>query len=180
MNLHVNSNLALELPSDVAPSSFVSRKKIDRRAELASQFIPAGARVLDLSGSAAIQRLLPGSCSYCGIDRTRRAVVACDLNTGDFPTEVASQSDVIVMLGVLERITDIESLFTHLRFCKRDIILSYYATDLGKDVNRASLGYANHLSFRDLALLFDRYGFRIECTTPIDGAQVLMRLRPTK
>ena len=182
MNLHVNSNLALELPSDVAPPSSVSRKKIDRRAELASQFIPAGARVLDLSGSAAIQRLLPGSCSYRGIDRTgkRRSAVACDLNTGDFPTEAASQSDVIVMLGVLEWIADLENLFTHLRFCKRDIILSYCATDLGKDVNRASLGYANHLSFCDLALLFDRYSFRIECTTPIDDAQVLMRLTPKK
>src|SRR5262249_37182269 len=38
----------------------------------------------------------------------------------------------------------------------------------------------NHLSFYDLALLFDRYGFRIECTTPVDGRQVLMRLTPTE
>jgi len=182
MNLHVNSNLALELPSDVAPPSTVTRSKIDRRAELASQFIPAGARVLDLSGSAAIQRLLPHSCSYRGIDRTgkRRAAVACDLNTGDFPTEAASQSDLIIMLGALERVADIENLFTHLRFCKRDIILSYCATDLAKDYDRAALGYANHLSFCDLALLFDRYGFRIECTTPIDDTQVLMRLTPTE
>jgi hypothetical protein len=35
------------------------------------------------------------------------------------------------------------------------------------------------LSFYDLALLFDRYGFRIECTAPVDGGQVLMRLTPT-
>jgi hypothetical protein len=34
------------------------------------------------------------------------------------------------------------------------------------------------LSFYDLALLFDRYGFRIECTAPIDAGQVLMRLTP--
>jgi hypothetical protein len=33
----------------------------------------------------------------------------------------ATRADVIVMLGVLERVKDIESLFTHLRFCKRDI-----------------------------------------------------------
>ena len=36
------------------------------------------------------------------------------------------------------------------------------------------------MSFYDLALLFDRYGFRIECTAPIDDGQVLMRLTPTE
>ena len=84
------------------------------------------------------------------------------------------------MLGALEQIADVENFFTHLRFCKRDIILSYCATDLAKDPDRAALGFVNHLSFYDLALLFDRYGFRIECTTPIDETQVLMRLTPTE
>src|SRR6185436_5712791 len=95
------------------------------------------------------------------------------------PTEAASQCDVIVMLGALERIADVESLFTHLRFCKRDIILSYCATDLAKDLDRAALGFANHLSFYDLAMLFDRYGFRIECTTPVSPSEMMMRLTPT-
>ena len=31
------------------------------------------------------------------------------------------------------------------------------------------------MSFCDLALLFDRFGFRIECTAPVDDTQVLMR-----
>ncbi len=140
MNLHVNSNLALELPADPAHQATCAEKaKVDPRAELAAQFIPSGARVLDLSADTALQRLLPGGCSYRGIDRAgkKRAIPGCDLNAGEFPTEAASQSDVIVMLGVLERIADVENLFTHLRFCKRDIILSYCATDLAKDADRA-------------------------------------------
>ena len=52
--------------------------------------------------------------------------------------------------------------------------------DLTKGVDRTALGFANHLSFYELALLFDRYGFRIECTTPIDETQVLMRLTPSE
>ena len=36
------------------------------------------------------------------------------------------------------------------------------------------------MSFYDLALLFDRYGFRIECTAPVGTGQVLMRLTPTE
>jgi len=182
MNLHVNSNLALELPADPAQQQPAPKKKVDPRAELAAQFIPSGARVLDLSGDTALEHLLPGGCNYNGIGRAgkKRAVAAFDLNAGEFPTEAAAQCDVIVMLGVLESVVDVENLFTHLRFCKRDIILSYCATDLGKEIDRSALGIVNHMSFYDLALLFDRYGFRIECTTPIDETQVLMRLTPTE
>jgi hypothetical protein len=182
MNLHVDSNLALELPPDITSRTPEPKKKIDPRAELASQFVPTGARVLDLSGSTAIERLLPSGCIYSGIgrDAKKRPGLACDLNGGDFPTEAASQCDVILMLGVLERISDVENLFTHLRFCKRDVILSYCATDLAKDLDRAGLGFTNNLSFYDLARLFDRYGFRIECTAPIDASQVLMRLTPAE
>jgi hypothetical protein len=180
MNLHVNSNLALELPADPAHQELAPRIKVDPRAGLAAQFIPSGARVLDLSTDTALQRLLPGGCNYRGISRAgKRAAPTCDLNAGEFPTEAASQSDIIVMLGVLERIADMENLFTHLRF-KRDIILSYSATDLAKDADSGAPGIVNHMSFYDLALLFDRYGFRIECTTPIDETQVLMRLTPTE
>ncbi|HXZ46639.1 MAG TPA: hypothetical protein VEH02_07920 [Pseudolabrys sp.] len=179
MHLHVDSNLALEMPPepgrDVSPEA-----DKDPRAELAAQFIPWGARVLDLSGSAALGHHLPNGCSYSGIAGIggKRPALACDLNTGDFPTDAAAQCDIIVMLGVLEHTADVENLFTHLRFCKRDIILSYRATDLTKDLDRAA--FSNHLSFYDLALLFERYGFRIECTAPLDETQVLMRITPKK
>jgi hypothetical protein len=179
MNLQVNANLALELPPDLACQTSDPEKKTDRRVEFAAQFIPAGARVFDLSEGTALQVLLPNGCSYRGIDRPLAAFFR-DLKSGDFPTRAATDCDVIVMLGVLERTTDIENLFTHLRFCRHDIILSYCATDLTKGVDRAALGFANHLSFYELARLFDRYGFRIECTTPIDETQVLMRLKASE
>ena len=167
MTLNVNRNLALETTPDFAPGITL---ETDARAELAAQFIPAGSRVLDLSGATTLQRLLPTGCSYQGI--------VSDFNAGDFPTQAAANSDIIVMLGALERIADVEHLFTHLRFCKQDVLLSYCATDLAGSGNRA--GLANAFSFYDLALLFDRYGFRIECTAPIDAGQVLMRLTPTE
>ena len=176
MTLNVNSNLALETTPDFTPGVTLDT---DPRAELAAQFIPAGSRVLDLSAGTALQRSLPNGCSYQGRDSVRcDGGAACDFAAGDFPTQAASHSDIIVMLGVLERIADVENLFTHLRFCKQDVILSYCATDLAGSGDRA--GFANALSFYDLALLFDRYGFRIECTAPIDAGQVLMRLTPTE
>ena len=128
-DLSVNLNLALEATPDFAPGVAL---ETDARAELAAQFIPAGSRVLDLSDTTSLQRMLPNGCSYQGRDSVRcdRGAV-CDIAGGDFPTQAAARSDIIVMLGTLERIVDVENLFTHLRFCKQDMILSYSATDLG-------------------------------------------------
>ena len=163
MGLHVNRNLALELPS-AAP---IAHSQRDVRASLAAQFISAGARILDFGSDLALRSLVPNGCHYS----------ACDL-TGDFPAKAAADSDFIVMLGTLETVADVETLFTHLRFCKRDVLLSYHPTNLGEGRDRR--GFANHFSFCDLALLFDRYGFRIECTAPIDEHQMLIRLTPTE
>jgi hypothetical protein len=164
MTINVHLNLALDTVPDVASGATPAG---DARTELAAQFIPAGSRVLDLGGAGALQGLLPTGCGY-------QSAVS-NFNAGEFPTQAAANSDVLVMLGVLERVADVENLFTHLRFCKQDIVLSYCATDLGSERS----GFANALSFYDLALLFDRYGFRIECSAPIDARQVLMRLTPT-
>jgi hypothetical protein len=115
MALFVNSNLALELPADADRQSTSSRTKSDPRAELA-----AGAQVLDLGVSPALRTLLPNGCSYVGAGQTgkKRRARAADLSVDEFPTEAATRADVIVMFGVLERVKDIESLFTHLRFCR--------------------------------------------------------------
>jgi hypothetical protein len=154
---------------------------IARRAELAVQFIAAGSRVLDLSPVAGLGSRLPNGCSYVGRELVRcDAGAVCNIAGGDFPTQAATQSDVVVMLGELERVADIENLFTQLRFAKQDVILSYCATDLMAAGDRAAEGFVNHLSFYDLAMLFDRFGFRIECTAPAGGAEVLMRLTPTE
>ena len=180
MALHAERSLPLRPTPDVARWSAppalepAQQPAHDERAAFAAQFIPAGARVLELNcGRMALKRLLPNGCRYQGCDLIAREpdTVVCDLNAGEFPSEAAAQADVIVMLGVLEQIVDVENLFTHLRFCKRDLVLSYCATDLTGKCDRAALGWVNHFSFFELARLFDRYGFRIECTAPLDSAQ---------
>jgi hypothetical protein len=164
-------NLAVELPTELEHATAPAAAP-DPRAVLVAQFIPSGARVLDVSGTeSGLQALLPQGCSYQGFG---------DLNAVEFPTQAAAQSDVVVMLGGLERIVDVESVFNHLRFCKQDVVLSYSPTDLGSGRDRGALGYVNNFSLCDLALLFDRYGFRIECTAPVGDAEMLMRLTPAE
>jgi hypothetical protein len=172
---------AFEQDSGPAPRPVATAS--EEAAEFAAQFIPAGARVLELGcGRMALQRFLPNTCHYQGCDLVARDAntIVCDLNAGEFPTQAAADADIIVMLGTLEQIADVETFFTHLRFCRHDLLVSYCATDLAGDSDRAGLGFLNHLSFYDLAVLFDRYGFRIECSAPIGTVQVLMRLTPTE
>ncbi|HTQ83308.1 MAG TPA: hypothetical protein VMI47_08570 [Pseudolabrys sp.] len=173
MGLHVNRNLALEMPTAVSLPVGTEAVARDLRAELAAQFVPAGARVLELGRNPALQPLTPHGCIYTARDLA-----------GEFPTKAAAQADIIVILGALEGVADADSLFTHLRFCRRDVVLSYHPTDFGEKKSqirgRTAFGFVNHYSFYDLALLFDRHGFRIECTTPVDERQMLMRLTPTE
>jgi hypothetical protein len=182
MALHVNANLALDTVTGDARRPDAS-SKLDPRAQLVAQFIPSGSRVLDLGagGGETLHDLMPLGCSYQAVDRIAhgKGSLIGDLVGGEFPTHAATQSDIIVMLGTLEQVADVESLFTHLRFCKQDVILSYCPTNLSNGRDRAALGFVNHLSYFELAQLFDRYGFRIECTTPIGACEMLMRLTPT-
>lgn len=184
MALHVNANLALKLVRDDArrPDAAVAR---DPRAELAAQFIPAGARILDLGGGGGGETLrdcVPFGCAYEAVDRLAhdKGSLIHQLTGAEFPTKAATESDIVVMLGVLERIADLDGLFTHLRFCKHDLIVSYCPADLVGGEARAARGYANHLGYADLITLFDRYGFRIECTAPVSDTEMMFRLTPAR
>ena len=142
MALQPHGNLARAADAARWSAQQTSEPAHDERAQFAAQFIPAGARVLELNcGRMPLRRYLPNGCEYRGCDLTAREVdtVVCDLNAGEFPTKEAASADVIVMLGVLETIVDVESFFTHLRFCKRDVVLSYCARELTGSCDRAAL-----------------------------------------
>jgi hypothetical protein len=153
----------------------------DARAELAANFIPAGAHVLDLGcGIMSLQRFLPFGCSYRGCDLVARdpQTIICDFNMGEFPTGAGTDADIISVLGVLEYITEVDAFFVHLRSANCDVVLSYCAVDLTGSIDRVALGWMNHFSFLDLSSLVDRHGFRIASSQGVDSVQILMRLTP--
>jgi hypothetical protein len=153
----------------------------DARAQLAAQFIPAGTRVLDLGcGRMALRQFLPEQCRYQPCDLVARGedTIVCDFNAGEFPEAAAREADLIVMLGVLEYIADVDAFFAKLAQSKREIVLSYCATEFTAHLDRASLGWINHFGIEELANLFDRFGFRIVRSDPVDALQILIKLRP--
>jgi len=182
MAVGINRNLAVERKTDIErwsnPASL--EPAWDRRAAFAAQFIPDGARVLDLGcGRMALRQLLPNNCFYRPCDLVARdpSTIVCDFNKGQFPEAAAAEADVITMLGVLEYIVDVDGFLTRLQHARRDVVLSYCATDFSVAIDRPSLGWINHFSLYDLAVLFDRFGFRIERADRVDDMQILMKLR---
>jgi hypothetical protein len=132
----------------------------ETRLALAAQFVPAGARVLDLSGPSALKRHLPRGCTYKSA-KTSGA---------------ASAPDVVVMLDLLDRIDDAEELFGKLVRGASAIVLNYHPRDLSDGGDGAN----DRLGFYDLARLFDRFGFRIASTVPLEGGEVMLRLAPNE
>ena len=182
MTLHVNANLALKaVPDETRCVGAIAIA--DRRAQLAAQFIPCGARVFDLGegGGERLRDLMPFGCSYeAGASLTHgQGSLIHNLTGREFPSQAAIESDIVVMLGVLETIADLDSLFAHLQTYRHDVILSYCPTNLVGTEARKVRGFTNHLSYAGLVTLFDRYGFRIECTASVGDDEMLMRLTAT-
>jgi hypothetical protein len=178
-----NRNLAIEKSTDIDRWSNVDAldPAWDRRAEIAARFIPAGSRVLDLGcGRMALRLSLPYGCSYVPCDLVARdaETVVCDFNAGQFPAGHAADADIIVMLGVLEYVADVDAFLEKLKRSGCDILLSYCIQEASERLDRPSLGWMNNFSMVDLAVLFDRFGFRIERSEQIDDLQLLMKLKP--
>ncbi len=185
MAVSINRDLALEKKTDFDRWSNPAALEAawDQRAEFAAQFVPAGARVLDLGcGRMALRRFLPADCSYQACDLVARdeTTIVCDFNAGEFPDAAAAQADVVVMLGVLEYIVDVDAFFARLVRSRRDVVLSYCVSEFTEGIDRPSLGWINHFTIYDLAALFDRHGLRIVRSDRVDQWQILVKLRPAE
>jgi hypothetical protein len=128
-----------------------------------------------------LQPFLPPGCDYqrCDLAVYNAQSIGNDFKKSRLATDRANNADIIAVLGVLEYMPDAETFFARLRSSNRDVVLSYCPTDLSGPIDRKSFGWLTHFSFFDLAELFDRHGFRIAATIPVDSLQMLMRLTRT-
>jgi hypothetical protein len=147
---------------------------------LIADFVPAGARVLDLGATVPeLHSLLPHGCAYmaCGKTASREGVLPCDLEGGEFPMDAASGADIVVLHETIERVADADALAANLHAAGCTVILSCAPTDLTSDAAR---GVNSRFGFYELTRLFDRHGFRIECSAPAGEGQMVMRLAPER
>jgi Flp pilus assembly protein TadD len=151
----------------------------DERANLAADFIPAGATVLDLGcGAMALERYLPPGCSYQPCDLVRRddRTLLCDFNRDEVP--VPTGVTHITVLGVLEYMSDWRAFLRQLRRANVPVVLSYSPTDFTSHLNRPQLGWINHLDLRTLCNEFEKDGFYIQTSLRVGSSQIMLRLIP--
>lgn len=150
----------------------------DSRAKLAADFIPAGATVLDLGcGTMALETYLPYGCSYLPCDSVQHdeRTIICNFNGESLPAK--KEATHVVALGVLENIHDWRGFLRQLCAFRIPVIFSYHPTDYTQQLDRAALGWANHISLDDLCSEVYRAGFLVQTSTRVDN-QVLLRIQP--
>ena len=150
------------------------------RANVASQFIPAGARVLDIGcGAMALEGFLPKTCSYvpCDVVARDKRTIICDLNTERLPAAVL-ECDRVTMLGVLEYLYEPAKFLEQLRQLGKPTILSYCPTDWTQHLDRRSLGWVNDLSLNELDSKFQNAGLFCRRADRIDQNQAIFLVEP--
>lgn len=123
--------------SDVARWSTAppARMAWDHRARWAARLIRPGSRVLDLGcGTMSLRQFLPEGCTYIPADIVKRSedTHLIELNQGIWPAVTA---DVVVALGVLEYVYDVQAFMAGVRRCGPELVFTYNV--------RAALGPAN-------------------------------------
>ncbi len=150
----------------------------EARAVTAADFVPAGARVLDIGcGAMKLERHLPFGCTYQPCDvvaRDARTIVA-DLNKEPLPADAVAAADLVVMLGVWEYIYKPGELFAAFAKLGTPILCSYCDVALTGHLDRRALGWVNDFSLQQFIDLARAEGYRASLVKQVDSLQYLVR-----
>lgn len=161
------------------PKAFEPSFARRRARRLAAKNIPEGATVLDLGGGTSSLRT--------DMPRANRVLLA---NSGKRnpklkpPVVVAGElppkgtASIVVALGIVEYVRRLRRFLRALRAYELPVLISYPCTDDTAGIDREALGWANHLSRRDLQRALAATGFKSVAAWSFDGHQSLLKLRP--
>jgi hypothetical protein len=152
-----------------------------RHARLAlARRLPEGAVAIDLAcGTPALSVMLPAGRRSIPVDMAERGqrYRVAPLHEGKFPK--IPEATILLALHVLEFLdADLPRLLRRLRRYDLPIVGTYHATDDTEGVDRAALGWVNHLSRDALLAAFRKAGFAVQARWNADGPQSFFHLRP--
>jgi len=150
-----------------------------RARQLAAKNIPEGAVVLDLGGGVSTLRTdMPKTNRLNLANSGRRDPNRKQLDILDGQLPPKGPATIVVALGILEYARRPQRFLQAARRYELPVLLSYPCTDDTGDLDREALGWANHLSRRQLQRGLAAMGFRTVAAWAFDGRQSLLRLRP--
>jgi hypothetical protein len=150
------------------------------RSNLAATLIQPGSIILDLGcGAMSLEKFLPAGCQYIPCDVVRRddRTIVCDFNKDGLPA--CDRMSTVTALGVLEYIADLPEFLRQLRHYGVPAVISYCPAEFSIHLDRARLGWVNHLRAAELEAKFRDSGFKVTLRTRVDAMQYLFRILPT-
>ncbi len=151
-----------------------------RRARaIAIKNIPENAVVLDLGGGvSALRTELPkGARLLAGLPAKRGAKQALpDILAGELPPK--GEATFVVALDILEQVHRLPRFLRALRAYGLPALIAFHCTDDTAGLDRAALGWVNHLTRRQLQNGLAAVGFKSVAAWVFDGRQSLLKLRP--
>jgi hypothetical protein len=139
----------------------------DARAAMAAEWIPPGARVLDVGcGAMALGALLKPGCNYVPADVVERCPgsLVVDLNRAEFPP---GNYDWVTFLGVLEYIHAPLWALTRAHAAAPNLVVTYCTFVGGDTALRRGLGWVNDLTQADFEDLLTAAGWRVDRTAEV-------------
>ena len=160
----------------------------DERSRLIAGMISAGSRVLDIgAGRQQLRGFLDPRSTYVGSDLVARdaEMLVIDLNARPLPRLRHFRFDVAVLAGVIEYVSQVDSLIDWLHENFPCCVVSYGSAKqlrgvnrLGQSWERASCGWVNSFTGEELVSRFISAGFRLQETgdwkTPEGDESILL------
>lgn len=142
-----------------------------KRAEIAAAYTEEGARILELGvGKGDYRKLVTGRVHYTGVDLNplNEVDIQCDLEKDPLPK---GTFDTVVMLGVLEYLSDVPKIAEQVSKISQKIIFSYCVPTGNSDVInnfRTQEDWVNAFSDEEILNLFSQNSFSLVKETVFD------------
>ena len=153
-------------------------KKWIERTEIVATLIEPNCSVLEFgAGNMLLRELLPKGCNYTASDIVSRGegTIVCDLNAKILPD--LEFYDVIVFIGVLEYINDVNRVISYISKYCNNIIISYSMIEekrIIEIIKRRIKGWVNDLSYKQIIEIFDNNKFVIKKIESWGNQKILM------
>lgn len=148
----------------------------DERAKIATEWIPAQAKVADIGcGNMAVEKFLRDSV-YIPVDlypRDERTTV-CNLNVEVLPESIVERADHATLLGVIEYLLEPKQLLSRLANAGITVVCTYQLADFTGREERDRNGWFNHLRAIDMLEFFADCGFTVEKSRRFDSQGIYL------
>src|SRR5262245_14731582 len=145
----------------------------NKRARFAAPFCGNG-WVCDIGcGMQGLSRFLPLRSRYLPSDLKQWTpdVEVCDLNAGVLPDRYLALCDVVTLLGVVERIHDLDWLFAELATRAERLIVTYHCSD---NAPMRMPGWINAYTSAEFSTKLVAAGYRVEDSEMFDDQTVFV------